>query len=678
MVPRRKHAVGNRERARRSAGLRACRIAGFQTCEALGCATRVNIFRRADSEIGDTAALESCATQSRRSSVPAHFAGSLLRNALSVLLLFCGQLQAQTLDLPPRPTNAISGSEFAKSLIPLERLEREEEIYEQIALGNVPNFLRKLVPIHVENIRDSNTNSATYYVAPDYLAVGSDNDYFLTPLTPATAQRVANLLHCTLPTRKMVNDIYSAATVKLTPSPIPPSAAMVTVPAFVQHNSIVANQRKEQLVEHPLGALVAGDKKDVVISEKLQSAPAHVAIYGWHKPDDTPIQPLYTGHANTWADYSHGIRLVQLAMTVNGAANTVPRVLTDPSLCGLLSDEGPILKTEYPTTSQSESTVQSAAPDNYPIMKTVTLADFRPGEFKEKTLSYSIEPEIRVHINAPASIPADKPLKLIFFALPNGNTIEQTIGKQTQPGNDWHYDIQHIGAQTRFLRNALKDYNVVVAYMQAAQKSWPAWWKAHSNQPQLIPEIVASIKHIFKNDDVRVILSGHSGGGRFIFAYIDGVDQIPDDVERIAFLDSNYAYDKAQRHNQKLLQWLRASDQHYLSLLAYNDAVALLNGKTFVSAAGGTWGRSHAMLDDLGAQLNFTTQTNADLGLETYTALNGRLKFLLKENPEKKIYHTVQVERNGFIQSVLSGTSLEGNGYAYFGDRAYTNWIATK
>ena len=111
-------------------------------------------------------------------------------------------------------------------------------------------------------------------------------------------------------------------------------------------------------------------------------------------------------------------------------------------------------------------------------------------------------------------------------------------------------------------------------------------------------------------------------------------------------------------------------------MLAYNDAAALLNGKPFVSARGGNWGRSHAMLDDLGARFKFTSQTNG--GLETFTALDGRIKFLLKENPERKIYHTVQVERNGFIEAMVSGTTNEGAGYRYFGDRAYGKWIEGK
>ena len=64
----------------------------------------------------------------------------------------------------------------------------------------------------------------------------------------------------------------------------------------------------------------------------------------------------------------------------------------------------------------------------------------------------------------------------------------------------------------------------------------------------------------------------------------------------------------------KLTAWLKASDAHYLVVLAYNDAVALLNGKPFVSASGGTWGRSHQMIDDLKSALPFTSEISGELG----------------------------------------------------------------
>src|SRR5262249_45635254 len=150
-----------------------------------------------------------------------------------------------------------------------------------------------------------------------------------------------------------------------------------------------------------------------------------------------------------------------------------------------------------------------------------------------------------------------------------------------------------IGAQTRFLRQLLPDRAIVVTCLEAEQKSWPAWRKKYGDQ--LIPEIVSSVKKVFAGSGIDTVLSGHSGGGSFIFGYLNSVTNIAEDIVRIAFLDSNYGYDRSLGHEQKLATWLKASDRHFLCVLAYNDAVALLEGKSFVSAAGGTWGRSHAM-----------------------------------------------------------------------------------
>jgi hypothetical protein len=594
-----------------------------------------------------------------------------------VAVLLSTSLHAQTLDLPPRSADALTGTEFAKRINPLDLTEREKEIFAQITSGNVPDFLRKLSPVPATSLTDGRTNAATFYATPDYLAIGSDDDYFLTPISPNTAQRIADALHCSLPTPKMVNEIYAAAEVKLAPSPILPSAAMITVPVFSNHNAIVRAQRAEQLKAHPLGALVAGHQKDVVISAKLASAPGKVAIYGWHQTNGTPIQPLYLKHIASWVDYSQCIRLIQQKMVVNGVTKTIAEVLADPALAGLLSDEGAFPNPRYPTnalppppakTNALASTAQTIA-----YSANFTGWQERPA-FKERVASFIFNPEVKIHINAPAqeSFSPGKKILLIFYALPNGNTTDQTIGKVLKPGDDWHYDIQHIGAQTRFLRQLLQDRAVVVAYLEAQSKSWPAWRKAHGDQQ--IPQIVATVQKLFAGHLVETVLSGHSGGGSLLLGYLNAVPAMPSDIVRIAFLDSNYAYDRALGHNAKLVQWLNASPHHCLCVLAYNDAVALLNGKSFVSAAGGTWGKSHAMQHDLAEDFKFTSQTNADF--QRFSALDGRVQFILKENPERKIFHTVQVERNGFIHSMVSGTPNEAKGYEYFGPRAYSKWIS--
>jgi hypothetical protein len=186
---------------------------------------------------------------------------------------------------------------------------------------------------------------ATYHVAPDYLAVGSEDDYVLMPLSPLTAQAIADRLGCTLPTPKMVDDIYAAAAVKLVPAPIAPSPAMTTMPVFLHHNEMVRTQRAQ--LGKPPGLLTAGHKKDVVMTRRVFESPGKVAIYGWHKKDGTPIQPLYTGHTVAHVDYSHGIRLVLRKLTVGGAPMTVDEVLADPRLAPLLSSDGVLRQTRY-------------------------------------------------------------------------------------------------------------------------------------------------------------------------------------------------------------------------------------------------------------------------------------------------------------------------------------------
>src|SRR5262249_49752673 len=166
-----------------------------------------------------------------------------------------------------------------------------------------------------------------------------------------------------------------------------------------------------------------------------------------------------------------------------------------------------------------------------------------------------IDPGVRIVINRPAVVPS-KSMLLAFYALPNGNTIEQTIGKAVRPGDDWHFDIQHIGAQTRFLRETIKDRTVVVAYLENELKSWPAWRREHGDAN--IARILEAVLERFKEARPRMALAGHSGGGSFIFGYINSVSQIPDQFERIAFLDANYAYE-TERHRDKLTAWLGAS-----------------------------------------------------------------------------------------------------------------------
>ncbi|MEZ6189965.1 MAG: hypothetical protein R3C45_01575 [Phycisphaerales bacterium] len=246
------------------------------------------------------------------------------------------------LTIPPRPADAMAGRAFMKSVADLAPADRETAIRDELLRGNVPNFLRRFVAIHTRSkIADDSEVSATFEVSPDYLAVGSDEDFVRVPVTPMTAQAVADAFGCTLPTSKMVDDIYDQAPVKLAPLPLTEDRETVTT--FLQHNGLIEWQRQG----YKLGELVAGIKKDIVITNRLNEKPNRVAIYGWHKLDGKPIQPVYTGHIDIYVDYSHGIRLVKKTMRVGEQTTTVEAVLADPSLSGLLSDEGMIVNDKY-------------------------------------------------------------------------------------------------------------------------------------------------------------------------------------------------------------------------------------------------------------------------------------------------------------------------------------------
>ena len=238
------------------------------------------------------------------------------------------------LSLPER-RSVLGGSEFYRQAAGMKWAERDSFAVKEVLAGNIPLFLKKMVAVNI-SIMDSARGrrvKATYFVSPDYLSIGNEKDWARINITPMAAQRIADSLYCFLPTRKMVDDIYRAASVKL--EPVPMYAFRDSTPTMWHHHLIIEGQRKGRK------GLIAGIKKDVVISGRISrdSRPNRVAIYGWHKPDGKPIQPLYTGHINWWVDYSQGVRLVWRKIKVDGKWMDYADVLKDPVLRRLLCDE---------------------------------------------------------------------------------------------------------------------------------------------------------------------------------------------------------------------------------------------------------------------------------------------------------------------------------------------------
>ncbi|HEY0356897.1 MAG TPA: hypothetical protein VGC29_11860 [Flavisolibacter sp.] len=259
-----------------------------------------------------------------------------LWTVLLLLLFFsCSTIK---LKVPPR-TSQLTGTGFYKSAASFNWKQRDSFALSELYKGNIPSFLLKFVPVEVQWFDSSSQKliRAKYFVSPDYLGLGTGQDWARINITPLAAQKFADSLGCFLPTRKMVDDIYKTAEIKL--EPVPMYAYRDSTPTMYQHHLIIEGQRKNKK------GLIAGIKKDVVITGKLirdgltRSGEPRVAIYGWHKPGGQPIQPLYTGHVYWWVDYSQGIRLVYRKIKVNGKWLDYTDVLKDPVLRRLLCDE---------------------------------------------------------------------------------------------------------------------------------------------------------------------------------------------------------------------------------------------------------------------------------------------------------------------------------------------------
>jgi len=243
--------------------------------------------------------------------------------------------------IPHRAARAPSGSALMEQLMSASGRARDDAIVEQVLSGNLPDFLRRLTPVTLAGKRADGAEVAiTICVTPDYLAVGDDRDFVRVPMGLAGAARVASELGFLLPTPRMVDAIYRQAKVHVAPSPMTPGSRMASTAYMLEHDRTVDRQRAQ--VSRQPDALTAGQKKDIVLTNRLLSKPGRVAIYGWHRPNGQPIQPLSTVHGASYADYSHGVRLVSRFAYVDGKRVPLSQIMEDRDLARIVTGEGPI------------------------------------------------------------------------------------------------------------------------------------------------------------------------------------------------------------------------------------------------------------------------------------------------------------------------------------------------
>ncbi len=239
-------------------------------------------------------------------------------------------------EIPARRAGASSGSEFMAALSGLGGTKRDRRITAEVLAGNIPDFMRNLTPVTLK----SADTTVTICVTPDYVAIGNDTDHVRVPMGLPAAAQIADGLGFMLPTTRMVDAIYADAGVQLTPQPMTPNSQMTSNNYIRRHNATI--ERQLVAADAVTGTLTAGHRKDLVLSNRLRTKPGRVAIYGWHRINGRPIQPLSTVHGQYYADYSHGVRLVSRTAYVNGRSVELSDLLSDARYAALISDEGPI------------------------------------------------------------------------------------------------------------------------------------------------------------------------------------------------------------------------------------------------------------------------------------------------------------------------------------------------
>ncbi len=245
----------------------------------------------------------------------------------------------------PRNNFSVNLDSLVQQLDTLPTRQREALIVPMMLQGAIPAFNFSFSKVYLQaKGEDGKAYQAILFVSPDYICFGNDQQYMRIPLSPQAGQLLADSFHCVLPTTKMVDAIYASAKLKVEPVPLTERRAAFST--FLEHHRII----QEQTGMSQPTTLLAGTKKDVVQTAKLNTTTKEhrVAIYGWHRLNGEPIQPLYLGHVDWYVDYSHGIRMVYEKMILNGRVVKIKDVLQDEKLQHILCNETLCGYTRYP------------------------------------------------------------------------------------------------------------------------------------------------------------------------------------------------------------------------------------------------------------------------------------------------------------------------------------------
>jgi hypothetical protein len=175
----------------------------------------------------------------------------------------------------------MTGSQFVQALRGATQGEWEKAVLDAVGKRRHVDWPMRKIPCGPNSY---------FFAATDYLAIGTPQDFVRVPLGGPIAQTIADRLGFLLPTAKMVDRVWVAAKtggIVLAPMSMAwndPQVPMTSVEATVRHNSKV-QMALDHLAYVPGSTLVAGLKKDVILSPSMKDRPGKLAFYGWHRLD---------------------------------------------------------------------------------------------------------------------------------------------------------------------------------------------------------------------------------------------------------------------------------------------------------------------------------------------------------------------------------------------------------
>jgi hypothetical protein len=191
-------------------------------------------------------------------------------------------------------------------------VDRQIALVDELMHGNIPlNQLQMQIIILNGTILNRKVK-VELSVTEDYLRLGDQGQSMVVPLTAYAAQFLASRWGFLLPTTKIVDEVWKQSGIRLTPSPTDwykYNGEMQKASNYLIYETRIDDQIKDAEL-NGFSGLISGHRKDVVVTNRLDSRPLQVAIYGWHRTNGAPIQSMSLVHDYQYEDYSHGIRMV--------------------------------------------------------------------------------------------------------------------------------------------------------------------------------------------------------------------------------------------------------------------------------------------------------------------------------------------------------------------------------